>query len=83
MLLKLRKEARLKNNNKHLLILSEYEPELAQRLFDEGEHFWDSTLYFVKDLSTVEWAIKNGMFDYLYAPLEKMGLVDKRFFTFL
>lgn len=83
MLLKLRKNARLDQSNKQLLILSKYEPKLADALLEEGQHFWDSTFYFVDDLKKVESSLQDGMFDYLYAPLEKMSLIDKRLFEFL
>lgn len=83
MLLKLRKNARLDDKNKQLLIFSDYDPDLAVNLLAEGEKFWDCTFYFVSDLRKVEWGLKNEMFDYLYAPLEKMAMVDKRLFKFL
>lgn len=83
MLLKLNRNARLDKKNKSFLILSEYDPELVEKLFAEGSHFWDSSLFFVDDLKKVEWAAENEMFDYLYAPLEKISLIDKRFFKFL
>ena len=83
MLLKLKNESRLDQKNKQVLILSEYDPGLADKLFSEGESFWDSTLVFVDDLKKVEWSVRNGVFDYLYAPLEKIRFIDKRFFTIL
>lgn len=83
MILKLRKDTSLSKKRKQFLVLSSYDDELADKLFNEGEHFWDSTLYFIDDLKKVEWSIENGMFDYLYAPLEKMALIDRRVFKFL
>lgn len=83
MLLKLRKNARLDDRNKKILVLSAYDSKLADNLFENSEHFFDSTFCFVDDLKKVEWPLRNEMFDYLYAPLEKIGFIDKRFLKFL
>ena len=83
MLLKLREDARLDKDHKQLLVLSEYDPALAQTLLDEGSHFWGTTFYFVRDLSEVQYAIEAEMFDYLYAPLEKIGMIDRRLFKYI
>lgn len=83
MLLKLKGQASLDQKGKHILVLSAYDPSLADNLLAKGEEFWDSSFFFMDDPSKVQWALDNGLFDYLYAPLEKIGLLDKRFLKFL
>ncbi|MCO4756224.1 MAG: hypothetical protein KC478_17205 [Bacteriovoracaceae bacterium] len=83
MLIRLRKNAKLEDRKKKLLVFADFDSELVDRLFDYDESFWDATLCFVDDLRKVKWELDNGMFDYLYTPLEKTGLVDKRLFRFL
>ncbi len=83
MLIRLRNGAKLEDRNKKLLILSKFDKEIVDRLFEHDESFWDATLCFVDDLRKVKWELKCGVFDYLYTPLEKTRLIDKRLFRFL
>lgn len=83
MLLKLGARSWLGKKRKQILVLSEYDPALVDRLLAENEVFRDSSFFFVPNPSEVKRAIDWEMFDYLYAPLEKISMIDKRLFKFL
>ena len=83
MLIRLRNSVSLEDENKTLLVLGTYSKSTSARILEQDKSFRNSTICFVDDLSKVKWELQNGIFDFLYIPLNKAHLIDKRMFRFL
>ena len=83
MLIKLRNGVKLDDEKKTLLVLSNYNNEVSDLLMEQDKSFWNSTICFVDSLEKIRWELQNGLYDYLYIPLNKLHLVDRRLFNIL